>query len=184
MAPRRLRLTSLVCVLILTALAVPAASIAAGHKPSGQAGRSKARRAHHKAKPAKTRSTPKPATTTSTVSTGTTTPTVPAGTTATAPQVPAVCPNAQASAANTTPQVLRAAVVCLVNQQRAERGLPGVSENVLLDTSAQVWTDTMVVTQVFSHGTDFTGRLAKVGYDWSNAGENIATGYETPATVI
>jgi uncharacterized protein YkwD len=110
-------------------------------------------------------------------------------TSTTAPQsssrtVPAVCPNAQASAATTTPPVLRAAIVCLVNQQRAGRALPQLTENPLLDTSAQFWTDTMVVTQVFSHGTNFIQRLASVGYDWSNSGENIATGYETPHQVI
>jgi uncharacterized protein YkwD len=101
-----------------------------------------------------------------------------------APAPPTVCPGAQASAANSTPAALRAATVCLVNQQRVDRGLPQLAENPLLDTSAQAWTDTMVVTQVFSHGTNFTQRLAQVGYDWSNAGENIATGYETPADAV
>jgi uncharacterized protein YkwD len=37
---------------------------------------------------------------------------------------------------------------------------------------------------VFSHGTNFEARLAAVDYDWSSAGENIATGFETPESVI
>jgi uncharacterized protein YkwD len=177
---------TLVCALALgaSAPAVASASSTHKHKPTK----------HHRTKPAapkstasKTSSATQPATTNTTTAGTTTTTgrsTTTATTTAAVPQVPAVCPNAQASAANTTPAALRAAVVCLVDQQRVDRGLPAVQENPLLDTSAQLWTDTMVVTQVFSHGTNFTQRLANVGYDWSNAGENIATGYETPDDAI
>jgi uncharacterized protein YkwD len=170
---RCLRLTPLICAL---ALAAPSVAAAGTHQ----------RKPHHKpahsttkpAKPAKlkTRSTATPAT--SSASTRSTS-TLPAQT-----PVPAACANAQAPAASTIPTALRAAVVCLVNQQRVGRGLPQLKENPLLDTSAQLWTDTMVVTQVFSHGTNFSQRLARVGYDWSNAGENIGTGYETPDDVI
>jgi len=32
--------------------------------------------------------------------------------------------------------------------------------------------------------TDFASRISAVGSDWSNVGENIATGYTSPATVV
>ena len=33
----------------------------------------------------------------------------------------------------------------------------------------------------FTHGTNFAGRISAAGFKWSAAGENIATGYPTPA---
>ncbi len=42
----------------------------------------------------------------------------------------------------------------------------------------------MVGAGVFTHGTDFAGRITAAGYSWSAAGENIATGYPTPAAVV
>lgn len=79
---------------------------------------------------------------------------------------------------------MRAAVLCLVNQQRMLHSLPPLHESRLLDASAQAWADTMVRTGVFSHGTNFTARIDATGYDWSDAGENIATGFSTPRTVV
>ena len=157
---RCLPLTSLICA---AALAVPATGAAATHhrhsrKPSITFGKPARKTKKTKAPTVKVAAQPR--------------------------TVPAVCPNAQAPVAGTSTIALRAAIVCLVNQQRVNRGLPGLVENPLLDTSAQLWTNTMVATHVFSHGTNFTQRLASVGYDWSNAGENIATGYGTPTDVI
>jgi uncharacterized protein YkwD len=108
----------------------------------------------------------------------------PATTSTPAVTVPAVCPNANTPALGAPAATLRAAVDCLVNQQRVDRNLPALTESAPLDSSAQSWTDEMVSTGVFSHGTAFEQRLAAVGYDWSNAGENIATGFETPATAV
>ena len=36
----------------------------------------------------------------------------------------------------------------------------------------------------FSHGTAFMDRITAAGFHWSNVGENIATGYETPSAVV
>jgi uncharacterized protein YkwD len=79
---------------------------------------------------------------------------------------------------------LRSAVVCLVNVQRTERGLPLLRANRRLNHSSQHWTNVMVFEREFTHGTNFTGRISAAGYDWSDAGENIATGFSTPARVV
>jgi uncharacterized protein YkwD len=79
---------------------------------------------------------------------------------------------------------LQRAVVCLINQQRRERGLPRLKASSRLNRSAQGWTNQMVSRRDFSHGTDFSARISAVGFDWSNVGENIATGYKTPAAVV
>jgi uncharacterized protein YkwD len=79
---------------------------------------------------------------------------------------------------------LQRAVVCLINGQRRMRGLPDLSENSRLNRSAQGWTNAMVTHRDFSHGADFASRITAAGFHWSNAGENIATGYVTPASVV
>lgn len=79
---------------------------------------------------------------------------------------------------------LQKAVVCLINRQRNQRGLPGLRTSRLLNRSAQGWTNAMVNHRNFGHGADFAGRISAVGFHWSSAGENIATGFVTPATVV
>jgi uncharacterized protein YkwD len=79
---------------------------------------------------------------------------------------------------------LQRVVVCLINQQRRSRGLPALTESNRLNRSAQGWTNVMVAHRYFSHGADFARRITAVGFDWSTVGENIATGYKTPATVV
>ncbi len=79
---------------------------------------------------------------------------------------------------------LRRAVVCLVNRERAKRNLPGIVDNGRLDRSAQGWTNEMVTHRDFTHGADFASRISAVGFDWSNVAENIAAGYQTPASVV
>jgi uncharacterized protein YkwD len=81
-------------------------------------------------------------------------------------------------------RALQRAVVCLINQQRRERGLPRLKTSSRLNRSAQGWTNQMVSRRDFSHGTDFSARISAVGFDWSNVGENIATGYKTPSAVV
>jgi uncharacterized protein YkwD len=76
------------------------------------------------------------------------------------------------------------AVVCLINRQRRRHGLPALRANSELDRSAQGWTNAMVSRRDFTHGSDFSARISAVGFHWSNAGENIATGYETPVAVV
>ena len=94
------------------------------------------------------------------------------------------CAYANASVTHAPARALRAAVVCLINQQRTSRGLPPLRPSVLLDRSAQGWTNAMVSSDVFSHGTNFAGRITAAGYVWRAAGENIATGFQTPAGVV
>ncbi len=94
------------------------------------------------------------------------------------------CPNANAVAGSTSVEALRTAVVCLINEQRTSRHLPPLRASRLLDHSAQDWTNAMVASDVFSHGTNFAARISAVGYVWRAAGENIATGFQTPRGVV
>jgi uncharacterized protein YkwD len=94
------------------------------------------------------------------------------------------CRGAHATIRSRSRAALQRAVACLVNQQRRERGLPGLRASSRLDRSAQGWTNVMVSRRDFTHGTDFSARISAVGFDWSNVGENIATGYRTPAAVV
>jgi uncharacterized protein YkwD len=77
-----------------------------------------------------------------------------------------------------------AAVVCLVNQERAQRGLPSLVNQSQLQAVAQHWSDWMVNADQFTHGLDFAGRISAAGYVFQTAGENIDTGTPTPAEVV
>jgi uncharacterized protein YkwD len=94
------------------------------------------------------------------------------------------CAKAHSPIRATSRAVLQRAVVCLIDQQRLERGLPALRENGRLNRSAQGWTNTMVSLRDFTHGADFAARISAVGYSWSSVGENIATGFNTPAAVV
>jgi uncharacterized protein YkwD len=94
------------------------------------------------------------------------------------------CAHANSSVARASPRVLRRAVLCLVNRQRTARHLPRLHASKRLNRSAQGWTNTMVRAGLFSHGTNFAARISSVGFRWSTAGENIAAGYGTPASVV
>lgn len=94
------------------------------------------------------------------------------------------CANANRRA-NTAPAgTMRSAVVCLINKQRAERGLPALHQSNLLDNSAQGWTNWMVRNGEITHGADFSARISAAGFRWSWAGENIAAGFSTPNAVV
>jgi len=95
-----------------------------------------------------------------------------------------VCAGANDSVGSAAAQVLKTAVVCLINQQRALHRLPPLTASPLLNRSAQGWTDVMVSSDQFSHGTNFASRISAVGFVWRTAGENIATGYSTPRGVV
>lgn len=94
------------------------------------------------------------------------------------------CPNADTPATNASLVAMRAAVVCLINQQRNAHGLPGLKASQRLNRSAQTWNQAMVGSGNFTHGTNFAGRISAVGYTWQTAGENIATGFPTPHSVV
>ena len=94
------------------------------------------------------------------------------------------CVNRNTPATRISAQAMRTAVLCLVNKQRAHHGLPPLHESRRLDRSAQGWSNWMVRAASFTHGSNFAGRLSAVGYNWSAAGENIASGFSTPWSVV
>jgi uncharacterized protein YkwD len=94
------------------------------------------------------------------------------------------CAGASTAVAASTTQASRATVVCLINRQRTSRGLPALSANSSLDRSAQAWTNEMVSHHEFTHGANFAERISTAGFRWSQAGENIASGFPTPASVV
>jgi uncharacterized protein YkwD len=94
------------------------------------------------------------------------------------------CANADTPAVGASTSAIQAAVVCLINVQRVSRHLPALTENSRLDRSAQGWTNTMIRSGTFWHGANFSARITAVGFDWSQAGENIATGFTTPRSVV
>ncbi len=94
------------------------------------------------------------------------------------------CAAARTPVARAARATLQRSVVCLVDGERRRRGLPALTANARLNRSAQGWTDTMVAEGIFSHGTDFAGRITAAGFHWSSVGENIATGYGSPAAVV
>jgi uncharacterized protein YkwD len=97
---------------------------------------------------------------------------------------PASCPNAGTLATSASDAQLRGALLCLINRERTNRGLPPLRESWRLDRSAQSWTNAMVMSGSFTHGADFASRISAVGFSWQQAGENIATGYPTPWAVV
>jgi uncharacterized protein YkwD len=94
------------------------------------------------------------------------------------------CANADTPATSASISAMRAAVVCLINQQRNAHGLPSLKASAKLNRSAQSWNQWMVGSGNFTHGSNFAGRISAVGYNWQTAGENIATGFGTPRAVV
>ena len=94
------------------------------------------------------------------------------------------CADAHRAIRASSSSALRAAVVCLINRQRIGRGLPALRANTDLDRSAERWTLEMVSHHEFTHGSNFASRITAAGFHWSQAGENIAAGYPTPASVV
>jgi uncharacterized protein YkwD len=94
------------------------------------------------------------------------------------------CTGADARVGHASAKLLRSAVVCLINRERALHHLPPLQASPLLNRSAQGWTNAMVSSDQFSHGANFAARISAVGYVWRSAGENIATGFSTPRAVV
>lgn len=97
---------------------------------------------------------------------------------------PARCRGAHTEITRARAGQLRSAVLCLINDQRIADHLPPLVASAKLDRSAQGWTNVMVASDDFSHGSAFMDRISATGFDWSTVGENIATGYETAAAVV
>ncbi len=94
------------------------------------------------------------------------------------------CVGAHTPATAATKREMRAAVLCLVNKQRALHHLPALHASAALDRSAQRWTNTMVGSGQFTHGANFAARISAAGFHWSYAGENIAAGFQTPTAAV
>lgn len=79
-------------------------------------------------------------------------------------------------------------VVDLTNQERTRVGCPPLSVNPKLVQAAQGHTEDMAVNDFFSHtgsnGSAPWDRMEAAGYEWREAGENIAAGYTTPQAVM
>jgi uncharacterized protein YkwD len=86
------------------------------------------------------------------------------------------------------------ATICLLNRERAARGLPALNQNALLDAASLEHSQDMVGRRYFEHttpdGRDVRARLRAVGYSRgfsASTGENIAYGYgakSTPAAIV
>jgi uncharacterized protein YkwD len=81
-----------------------------------------------------------------------------------------------------------AAVLSLVNSERAKAGCKAVTNDSRLATAARKHSADMVARDYFSHttpdGVDFATRIENEGYRWSNAGENIASGQRNATEVM
>ena len=95
-----------------------------------------------------------------------------------------VCVGAHTPATAASKREMRTAVRCLINKQRARHHLPALHASAALDSSAQRWSNAMVGSGRFTHGANFAARISAAGFHWSYAGENIATGFETPTQVV
>jgi uncharacterized protein YkwD len=81
-----------------------------------------------------------------------------------------------------------AAVLALVNQERAAAGCPAVTLNDKLGKAAQDHSADMAAHSNMSHtgsdGSDPGQRITRTGYTWRTYGENVAYGYSTPEQVM
>lgn len=79
-------------------------------------------------------------------------------------------------------------VLVLVNAEREKAGCAPLTENAKLTKAAQDHSQDMADHQNMSHtgsdGSSMTDRLARVGYKFRSAGENVAYGYNTPESVM
>ena len=99
------------------------------------------------------------------------------------------CANANVAPAAGNLELVRTAVLCLHNRERAARGLPRLTEHAELRAAAEGHSVHMVDAQFFSHdapdGEDMVDRILGAGYargrGWS-LGENIAWGSGPLAT--
>jgi len=100
----------------------------------------------------------------------------------------AVCVGEGTSVRTATTTASRAAVICLVNEARAARGLAPFNDDSRLDSAAQSHAADMQAKNYFDHdsqdGRQPQDRISATGYQWIAYGENIAQGYPTPYEVV
>jgi len=107
----------------------------------------------------------------------------------------AACDNSGIDPADGNEDQLNAAILCLVNAERADAGLPALTQNAQLDRAAVGMAQRMVTEHFFSHdtpdGKNVVDRIKPTGYipnsgDWV-VGENLAWGsgaLSTPQAIV
>ena len=79
-------------------------------------------------------------------------------------------------------------LIPLINQVRAQSGLPPLAESPLLDAAAQQYADFIASRSILSHTADgrtLDMRAEAAGYTgWKALGENLAGGYDTPEQAV
>ncbi len=78
---------------------------------------------------------------------------------------------------------VRSAVLCLVNHERSIHGLPKFRASGKLNNAAQRWANTMVATGNSGNG-DLSAQISAVGYNWSQAGSVVGSGFPTAAKMV
>ena len=100
------------------------------------------------------------------------------------------CANTNLKPTRANLELVRSAVLCLHNRDRARHGLPRLRENPLLRRAAERHTGDMISERFFDHtspsGSTMVGRVRRTGYtkrarSWA-LGENIAWGSGSFAT--
>ena len=98
------------------------------------------------------------------------------------------CPQSGDFPATTGDLAAAAQVVCLVNRQRADHGLPALTENPQLDRAAQLQADDIARRRFFAHvnpdGVTPDQRMKAAGYQGPVTGENLAWGGERHGTPV
>jgi uncharacterized protein YkwD len=104
----------------------------------------------------------------------------------------AACAATSANPAPSNLPQMSAAILCLLNAERAAKGLPALKSNGALGKAARAWANRMVAARFFAHESGHStplSRIKKTGYvhgSWS-IGENIAWGsggLATPRAIV
>jgi uncharacterized protein YkwD len=98
------------------------------------------------------------------------------------------CPGSGAFPEKTDLEANRAAILCLLNAERAKHGLVPLRQHPLLELASQRHSDDMVSRKFYEHetpdGVDPQMRLSAVGYAPPWTGENLYTGTGSEATPV
>src|SRR3954451_8290041 len=102
------------------------------------------------------------------------------------------CSSTSANPAPSNLGAMNAAILCLLNAERAAKGMPALHSNGALAKAARAWANKMVAARFFAHESGAStplSRIKRTGYvhgSWS-IGENIAWGsgaLATPRSIV
>lgn len=103
----------------------------------------------------------------------------------------ATCPGDQLVPDGTNTAQVADATLCLLNAERAAAGLAPLAADASLSNASTAYAGDMIARSFFAHespdGGTLDQRLARVGYSYEIAGENIAWGegsLSTPASIV